>query len=223
MVARAKVTDRKRKSTARNSKSLAVETPSLSETPRRRFLSKQIIVIGLVICLVLLAIYKKHWFVAATINNSPITSIEVIARLYSDYRLPAVNEIIDERLIMEEAQRNNAVPSDVEILQRVSELETQVGGSENLNGLLAQEGTSRTSLERRMKLRLALEKIYSNEATVSAQERDEFVKTNKVQLTATESAAQQEEAEKIIRQQKLSTVINQKFSELRQKAEIKTF
>ena len=171
----------------------------------------------------LLVFNKKHWFVPATVNGLPILSPQVIVRLYSDYRSPAVSELIDERIIMAEAKKNNVLPSREEINARMTELEAQVGGAEALNNLLAQEGTSRTSLERRMSMRLALEKIYSNEATISAEEIDEFMKTNKAQLTASDSASQKSEAEALIKQDKLGAIINQKFTELREKANIKIF
>lgn len=190
---------------------------------RNKLFSKQVLIGLAVVLFILLAANKKHWFVPAVVNGLPVISPEVIVRLYSDYRLPAVNEIIDERVIMAEARSKNAVPTNEEVQLRVTELETQVGGPDNLNNLLSQEGTSRGSLERRLKLRLALEKIYSSEATVSAQEVNDFVASNKSQLTATDSASQRTEAEGIIRQNKMGQIINQKFAELREKANIKIF
>ena len=215
---------RTRKTAPKKIKVETIETiQTLPSLVQNKFFSKQVL-IGLgVVLLLLLVVNKKHWFVPATVNGLPILSPQVIVRLYSDYRSPAVSELIDERIIMAEAKKNNVLPSREEINARMTELEAQVGGAEALNNLLAQEGTSRTSLERRMSMRLALEKIYSNEATVSAEEIDEFVKTNTAQLTATDSAGQKTEAEKIIKQDKLGAIINQKFAELREKANIKIF
>src|SRR3989344_1225714 len=215
---------RTRKTAPKKIKVETIETiQTLPSLVQNKFFSKQVL-IGLGVVLFLLLVFnKKHWFVPATVNGLPILSPQVIVRLYSDYRSPAVSELIDERIIMAEAKKNNVLPSREEINARMTELEAQVGGAEALNNLLAQEGTSRTSLERRMSMRLALEKIYSNEATVSAEEIDEFVKTNTAQLTATDSAGQKTEAEKIIKQDKLGAIINQKFAELREKANIKIF
>ncbi|TSC89422.1 MAG: parvulin-like peptidyl-prolyl isomerase [Microgenomates group bacterium Gr01-1014_5] len=190
---------------------------------RNKLFSKQVLVGLAVVLLLLLVVNKKHWFVPATVNGLPILSPQVIVRLYSDYRSPAVSELVDERIIMAEAKKMNVSPSREEIKARMAELETQVGGADSLNKLLSQEGTSRTSLERRMSMRLALEKIYSNEATVSAEEIDEFITTNKAQLTASDSASQKTEAEALIKQDKLGAIINQKFAELREKANIKIF
>lgn len=201
----------------------SVASPAFLYLDRNRLFSKRVLVGLGIILLIILAANKKHWFVPATLNGFPIVSPEVIARLYSDYRLPAVNELIDEKIIMGEAKGKNAVPSQDEVNARMSELEQQVGGAENLNNLLSQEGTSRASLARRLMLRLSLEKIYSSEATVSAEEIDDFVQSNKVQLVATGAAEQRTEAENIIRQNKLSQVINQKFGQLREKANVKIF
>lgn len=204
-------------------KAETVEIPVVGKLPQGKLFSKQVLIGALVVALALLIFYKKHWFVAATVNSMPILSPQVVTRLYADYRLQAVNEIIDERIIMAEARKANALPTREEVDQKIAEFEEQVGGPESLNNILAQEGVDRGSLRRRLEMRIALEKIYSNEATVSAQEVDDFIKINKSQLTATGSAEQKAETEKIIKQSKLGQIINEKFAELRQKANIKIF
>lgn len=223
MAARARRTTPKKTIKSLVQREVVESVPTTSLLSINKLFSKQVLIGSAVVLLLLLAVNKKHWFVPATVNGMPILSTQVMARLYSDYRSPAVSEIADERIIMAEAKKNNALPSKEEISARMAELEAQVGGADSLNKLLTQEGTSRASLERRMTMRLALEKIYSNEATVSAEEIDEFVKTNTTQLTATDSAGQKTEAEKIIKQDKLGGIINQKFAELREKANIKIF
>jgi len=168
-------------------------------------------------------IYKKNWFVAATINGSPITNLELQMRLNREFRSQTLNQLINEKIILNEAVKNNAVVSEAEINKKISEIETNVGGTDALNALLSQQGQTKDSLRQQIKLQLAIEKLYSKDATTSAEEVEKFVESNKAQLRATDSAGQTKEAADLLKQQKLSQIFSQKFQELRQNAQIKIF
>jgi len=170
-----------------------------------------------------LVIYKKNWFVAATINGSPITNLELQMRLNREFRSQTLNQLINEKIILNEAVKNNAVVSEAEINKKISEIETNVGGTDALNALLSQQGQTKDSLRQQIKLQLAIEKLYSKDATTSAEEVEKFVESNKAQLRATDSAGQTKEAADLLKQQKLSQIFSQKFQELRQNAQIKIF
>src|SRR5687768_5005233 len=104
MAARRKVTKTKKAPVKRTKvEVMPVETPVLATTTQGKLFSKQVLIGAIVVALALLVFYKKHWFIAATVNNLPVLSPQVVARLYTDYRSQAVNEIIDERIIMAEA------------------------------------------------------------------------------------------------------------------------
>ncbi|MDO8639189.1 MAG: hypothetical protein Q7R43_06445, partial [Candidatus Daviesbacteria bacterium] len=70
------------------------------------------------------------------------------------------------------------------------------------------------------KIQLIIEKLYANEATVSASEVAQFIAQNGSQLQATDSAGQQKEAEDALKQQKLGTIFNQKFQDLKSAAKV---
>ncbi|MBI2019793.1 SurA N-terminal domain-containing protein [Candidatus Daviesbacteria bacterium] len=185
--------------------------------------SKKIYLIILVIGILLLAFYKKDWFVAATINGIPITNLELQSRLNKQFKEQILNQMINEKIILQEASKMGAIPTEAEISAKISELENQVGGKETLDQLLSQQGQTRETLMDQIKLQLAIAKLYENEATVSAEEIDQFIETNSALLTATDSAQQRKEAEDNLKQQKLSQIFNQKFQELRTNAKIQIF
>lgn len=185
--------------------------------------SKKIWLIVLVVGLLLLGIYKKSWFVAAMVNGMPITNFELQSKLNDQFKTQTLNQLINEKIILAEAQKANAIPSSAEIDQKISELETQVGGPEMLNTLLSQQGQTRASIKDQIKLQLAITKLYENQATVSAEEVSKFIEENSSTLQATDSAAQQAEAVNLLKQQKLTGIFNQKFPELRQNAKIQIF
>lgn len=173
--------------------------------------------------LLLLAFYKKDWLVAATVNGAPISNFEVLGRLNQQYRSQVLNQMVNERIITDEAKKNNVTVSNEEVDNKISQLEANVGGTEALDGLLVQQGQTRSSLRDQLRIQIMIEKLYAQDATSSAEEINAFMEENKDQLQATTSAEQVKEAEEILTQQKLAKVFNQKFQELKEKAQVKIF
>ncbi len=185
--------------------------------------SKKIYLILLIAGILLLGVYKKSWFVAATVNGSPITNLELLQKLNQQFRNQTLTQMINEKVILDEARKNNATPMQSEIDKKIAELETSVGGKDTLDSLLAQQGQTRTSLRDQVRIQLAITKLYDSQATVSAEEVSKFLEQNKDQLKATDSASQEKEAMSTLKQQKLSQIFTQKFQELKTKANIKIF
>lgn len=185
--------------------------------------SRKIFIISLIVGVLLLAFYKKEWFVAATVNGAPITNLELLTKLNQQFRSQTLNQMINEKIILDEARKSNILVTDSEVNQKIQELELQVGGAQVFDSLLSQQGQTRNSVRQQIRLQLMIEKLYQNEATVSAYEVDNFIKTNPQALQATDSAAQRQEAEDTLKQQKLNQIFSQKFQELKQKADVKIF
>ncbi len=185
--------------------------------------SKRDYLILLVAGILILSLYKKNWFIAATVNGIPISNFELLSQLNQQHRTQTLNQLIEEKIILGEARKNNAVPTEAEIDQRIKELETQVGGPQAFDSLLSQQGLTRSSLRSRIRIPLAISKLYEKDATVSGEELANFLKQNKDQLKATDSASQEKEATEALKQQKLSQIFTQKFQELKQKAKIQIF
>lgn len=200
-----------------------VEKETASESTPTPFFSKKILIVAVVSVLLVLGFYKKNWIIAATVNGSPITFLEVLGRLERDYKSQALDGLVSEKLIFDEASKKGVLVSKQEVAGKISEIEGQFGGASGLDRMLSQQGQTRKSLEEQIKIQLALEKLYSNEATVSSQEVDNFIKESGKMLQSTDSAKQREEAEKILKGQKLSQIFSQKFQELKQQAKIQIF
>lgn len=186
--------------------------------PNRKFY-----VVGVIILIAILLVYKKELIIAAMVNGQPISNIELQLKLNQQFRAQVLDQMVTEKIIMDEAAKNNAVPTEADIDKKIADIEAQVGGAQALDSLLSQQNQTRASIRGQIKLPLAMEKLYSKEATVSAAEVENFITTNKDYLKATDSASQATEAEGILKQQKLSQISAQKFQELKQKAKIQTF
>ncbi|OGE26848.1 hypothetical protein A3C26_03015 [Candidatus Daviesbacteria bacterium RIFCSPHIGHO2_02_FULL_39_12] len=185
--------------------------------------SKKFYLALLAISILLLVIYKKSWFVAATINGLPITNFELQIKLHQQSKTQILNQLINEKIVLNEAGKIGAVPSQSEIDQKIAEVEKNVGGKDVLDSLLTQQGQTRITLRDQIRVQLAITKLYDKDATVSAEEVSKFIEENKQVLRATDSASQQKEALDTLKQQKLSQIFSQKFQELRQKANIQIF
>ncbi len=185
--------------------------------------SKRVYLVILLLGLLLLAYYKKDWFVAAMVNGQPISNLELQQRLNQQYRQQVLNQMVNEKVVTDAAAQKNITVSQSEVNQKISDYEKSVGGPDVLNSLLSQQGQTREGFERQVRLQLLVEKLYGSEATVSAQEVNDFINQNKAQLQASDEAGQTKEATDAIKQQKLSQVFQQKFQALRQAAKIQIF
>lgn len=182
------------------------------------------LLIGLaILALLLLIFFNKQWLIAAIVNSSPITSLELLDRLSSQYRQQTLNQLINEKIIFQEAMKKKVLVSKKEIDNKILELEEKVGGKAALNTLLIQQGQNRELLKRQLQLQLTAAKLYESEATVSAEEVEEFISQNKNFLQATSSAEQTKEAEDALKQQKLSQIFNEKFQQLKSQSKVQIF
>lgn len=185
--------------------------------------SRNFYIVLIIAGLLLVAVYKKNWFVAATVNGVPVTNLELQMHLNQQFRTQTLNQLINEKIILNEAAKNQVIVPEAEVNNKIAEIESSVGGPQALDAMLSQQGQNRSSIRNQIKLQLTIEKLYANEATVSAEEVTKFIEQNKDQLKATDSAGQQKEAADALKNQKLSQTFSQKFQELRTKAKIQIF
>lgn len=185
--------------------------------------SKSFYIVIAIIGLLLLSVYKKSWFVAAMVNGQPITNLELQSDLNKQFRTQTLNQMVNEKIILDEARKSGAIPTEAEVNTKIADLEKSVGGKDTLDGLLSQQGQTRNGLVKQIRIQLSVSKMYEKEATVSGEEVTQFLQQNKQQLQATDSAGQEKEAMDSLKSQKLSQIFNQKFQELKQKAKIQLF
>lgn len=123
--------------------------------------------------------YSKGFFIAATVNGSPISRLAVIGELEKQGGKQALEAIITERLIEAELKKNTIVVSDADIDAEIEKLEEQVasqGGT--LEEALAAQGMSMEILRTQIKTQKGLEQLLADKVTVTDEEL----------ATATESA-----------------------------------
>ncbi|MCL5784349.1 MAG: SurA N-terminal domain-containing protein [Patescibacteria group bacterium] len=185
--------------------------------------NKKTYLIIVLVGLLLIAYFKKNLLIAATVNGAPISNFELLGRLNEQYRTQTLTQMVNEKLVMDEARKKGVTVSPAEINDRITKLEGNFGGKDSFDALLAQQGQTREGLRSQLGIQLTIEKLYENEASVSADEVSKFIAQNKDQLQSSGSAEQTKEATDILRQQKIAKIFGDKFKELKQQAKITIF
>ncbi len=185
--------------------------------------SKKVYLVLVVAGILLLATFKKGWFVAAMVNGQPISNLELQSRLNGQFRAQTLDQMVSEKIILDEANKNRALATETEVSAKIAEIETSVGGVQAFNNLLSQQGQTIDSVKKQLRIQLSIEKLYAKDATVSADEINQYIQTNQEVLSATDSAGQEKEAVTALKQQKLSQTFQAKFQALRQAAKIQIF
>ncbi len=217
-----KTTSKAKKSATKVSKVDSIS--SQSDTPksiRNLRPSRKLIVIIVVLLLATLAYYKKGWFIAASVNGQPITTLEVQTKLNKLYKERVVSQMIMEAVINQfiaNAAKQGVTITQPEIDAKLVEIENQYGGKEAFASLLQQNAVTKEDFTKEIKVNLLGEKLYQNEIKPTPEEIQKFLEDNKDAPEATDSAQITKIANEQIKQQKLSKVLSEKIQELKSKA-----
>jgi foldase protein PrsA len=165
-----------------------------------------------------LAVWKKNWFVAAIVNNRPITTIELYQKLNQRYGKDVLDSIIQEKLIGEEARKQKVTVSTDEVDKKLKEIEDQLGGKEALDYALASQGISLEQAKEQIKTQLIVEKILGKDIQVSDKDVEAFIKDN-----PTAKDLSKDKVKEQVRSQKISEKFQTWIEDLKKKAKISKF
>lgn len=200
---------------------IAAEITRPSPLPKLSRRNLLIAIIALV--LLVLIFYKRNLIIAAMVNNQPVTSLELQQRLNKLYKNQVLNQIVNEKIIEQEAAKKGIFVTPKQINDKIAETENQYGGTETFESLLAQQGLSREEFARQIKYQLIVEQLYKEETNPTEDEIQKYIEANKDDPEATDAAKFKQTAQNALKQQKLGQVFNQKFQELKQSAKVQIF
>lgn len=207
------------KKTAKPESSNLILSPSQNKV---RF-NKKFVLIILIIGLLLLAYYKKSWFVAATVNGQPITTLELTQQLYKSYKTQTLTQMINEKVLEQEALKNKVTVSQGEVDAKIAQTEAQYGGAQAFDTLLSQQGLTRDDFIKQTRIQVIVEKLYAKEASPTADQIDQFMKDNASAPEATDPAKFKALATQQTTQDNLQKIFSTKFQALKTAAKIQTF
>ncbi len=166
---------------------------------------------GIILAAVAIALgglyYYRGLFIAAVVNGQPIWRLSVIQTLEKSNGKSALDSMVTEALIYQEAKKLNALPTDAEIKTEIDKLTTQLKASgQDINALLAFQNMTLKDLEMQIRLQKTVEKILADKVTVTQAEIDQYIVDNKASIPTTMSQAEvTATAEQQIKSQKLGT------------------
>lgn len=163
--------------TKKSKKSLEIN----SDTPKKKnkkpiYKNKYLLVAVLVLLVGVVTYFGRSLFVAALVNGTPITRLEVISQLESQAGAQTLEQLVTEVLIEQEAKEQNISVSGEEIQSELdslrSELEAQ---NQNLDDLLTLQGITQDELKKQFRLQLLVEKMFSDKVEVTDEEIDKYI------------------------------------------------
>lgn len=167
----------------------------------------------------------KHLFIAAVVNNKPITRFALDRELEKQGGQQVLESLITKSLILQEAKKQGIKISDEEIGEKISEIETQLESQgTDLDTLLQTQGQTRQTLEEQLRIELIIEKIFDEEVSISDEQVRDYFEENKGLLGEDASFEEvKDQLEEELRQQALSNRFQLWLDDLKQKSRIHYF
>jgi len=199
-----------------------IPSPEQIETKAPKTISiKTVIIILVVLILAGLAFYYKSLFIAAMVDSRPISRFAVIRRIEKQSGKLALDAIINEMLIGNEARVKGITVNNDEVEEQLKTIEAQItaqGGT--LDSALGAEGLTRDDLKRQIIVQKQAEKILAETIQVSDNEVEAYI----AEIGLTIPTGQEEVTRNQIREQLLAekrgAAFNQFITDLRAKAKI---
>jgi len=186
--------------------------------------SKLILVILILIAFLAGATYYfRSSILVAIVNNKPIFKFQLVKKLTASYGKEALENMIVEKLIEEEARNNKIIIGETDIDSEVDKVTKSLGANTKIEDLLTYQGMTMADFRNQLKLRLQVNKILENQIIINDEEIATYIKDNLKSLVASGEAERKLEAAGKLKEQKISEKIQTWVSELLAKAKITRF
>lgn len=176
-----------------------------------------------VLVLAIMGYVFRSQFLVAVVDNKPIFRYELGRKLVSSFGKETLENMIVEKLIVDEARKKSVVIGEEEINQEVEKISKGLGSGMKLEDVLKFQGVSLADFRQQLKVRLQVNKILEKDILITAEEVDKYLKDNAKLLIATGEAERKTEAQEKIKEQKISEKVQTWVSDLMSKAKITRF
>lgn len=141
----------------------------------------------------------------ATVNGEKISKERLYQELVGQGGEPALDYLISDMLIQQQARKKNIVITDEEINKELEEIKAQFPTEEQFNAALEQNNTSIDRLKDSIRTNLSANKLYESQMDLTEASLQEFFSTNKDRYDTTDKIEishilvdEKEEAEKLL-------------------------
>jgi foldase protein PrsA len=202
-------------------------TKSNSSAPQQKmkFRRSYILFAAGIILLGALLYLGRGLFVAAVVNGQPISRIEIIKEAEKQSGRQALDTIVRNTLIEQEARKANVTVSNQEIDDEIKKVDDTLSKQgQKLDDVLAMQGMTKEDLRRLIRLDKLVGKIVGKDVKVTDQEVNDYLTKNKDLLPEGQSEEElKKAASEQIKQQKLNDKIRTWLESLQTKAKIMYF
>ena len=186
---------------------IETEMPTTSTT-RKPVNVRRLIVIAIIMAVligIIIAVYK--YLVIAWVDSKPITRMSYYQQLEGKYGEEIKDQLITESLIESEAKRRNVVVGAEEVDAELKKVEDQQGGADKLAQILQIQGISMEEVRKQLQYQLLIKKMFGQNVTVSDEELNAYLDSNKDRFPEMTDAIKAE-----VREQLKLQKISQDFS-----------
>lgn len=189
----------------------------------RIFFPKLIFLLLALVSLGFLGYRFRGKFLAGIVNGQPIFKFQLTKRLYSQYGRQVLEDLIVEKLILQEAKKKGISISKEELSQSIEKIKDQLGPQADLDSVLALQGIKKSDFESQLKVQILVKKLLEKEISISDEEVAKFIKENRKLMEATTEAELAQEAKERLTNQSVTERLNPWIDELIKKAKILSF
>lgn len=220
-----KSTPRSTPSVVHEEKQQVVEQPATTTAPEKKAVrvrkSYLFAILGIVLIGALLFFFRSM-FVAAVVNGRPISRLAVVKETEKQSGKQALDNLVRNTLIEEEANREHVSVNDKEVDDEVKKVEDTVKKQgQNLDQVLQLQGMTRADLRKLIRLDKLVGKMVGKDIKISDKDVNDFIEKNKESLPQNQNAEQLKASVKDrLKQQQLNEKVQTWLSDLRNKAKI---
>lgn len=209
-----------------SSMNTSISTGNTSSNKGKVRVKKSYVILVLVLLLLIVGLYfGRSWVVAAVVNGQPISRLEVIRESEKQSGKQALNNLVRNVLIEQEARKDHITVSDKEIDDQVKTVEgnlTKQGQS--LDQVLAMQGMTKDDLRNLIRLDQLVGKIVGKDIKIQDKDITDYMDKNKDLLPKDQTDAQiRATVRDRLKQQQLNDKVQAWLANLQSKANILYF
>lgn len=169
--------------------------------------------------------YCRSWFVVAIVNGQPITRLSLISELEKQSGKKALDSLITQTVILQEAKKQNIVISDKVINDEIKTIEKSLSSQgQTIATALAAQGMTLEQLKKQIRLQKILEKMVASNIKVTEKEIDAFMKANEASMPKdTDKKTLRKQVSDQLKQDKITQKIQSWVESHEKKANIQYF
>lgn len=173
----------------------------------------------------LLAFKYRSLILAGTVNNSPISRMELNQKLAERYGKQTFEEMVNEKLLAEQIKKNGIVVSDEEVNADVEKMIKQYGSPEAFKSALEQFGLTEEKAKISIKQSIGFKKLIekSNKIEITDEAVKKYFESNKETYSGKKLEEVSAEIKDSLYQQELYTKSQEMFSTIRKDAKVNSF